>query len=154
MAYMWYISAPRRRECRRVPVEALCSLLHRDDERHAIVVDVSANGLRVQRPLGGPRTRSLQLEFEVPSADEIVWAKGEICFDEIVRVAPGEENGFSGVLRISGIRLVSAAERHKRLLRDVVVERARKLWRESTRLPGVTEPPSLALECDSLFDFS
>lgn len=117
-------------------------------------MDVSSNGLRVQRPLGGPRSRTLQLEFEVPSVDEIVWAKGEICFDEICRVAPGDEPGFSGVLRISGIRLVAAAERHKRLLRDYVIERARKQWYASKRLPGVTEPPSLAFDCDSLFDFS
>lgn len=151
---MWYISAHSRRECRRVPVGALCSLLHHDCERHAIVVDISANGLRIQRPLGGPGGRTLQLEFEVPSVDEIVWAKGEICFDEIWRVPPSYETGFSGILRTSGIRLIAAAERHKRLLRDYVIERARKLRRSKMRLPGVTEAPSLVYERDSLFDFS
>lgn len=151
---MWHIKAPGRRECRRVPVGTLCSLLHRDHESHALVVDISANGLRVQRPLGGPRSRTLQLEFEVPSVDEIVWAKGEICFDEIWRVLPGDEPGVCGVLRTSGIRLIDAAERHKRLLRDYVIERARKLRRASRQLPGVAEPPELAYDCDSLFDFS
>jgi len=151
---MWYISPPHRRECRRIPVGSLCSLLHDDCERHALVVDLSANGLRVQRPLGGPRTRVLQLEFEVPHVDEIVWAKGEICFDEIWRVAPGDESGFAGVLRTSGIRLLAAAERHKRLLRDYVIERARKLRATSVQLPGVSEAPNLAHDCDSLFDFA
>lgn len=151
---MWYTDSPRRRECRRVQTEALCNLLHDDYERHAIVVDVSAHGLRIQRPLGGPRCRTLQLEFEVPDVDEIVWAKGEICFDEIWRVAPKNETGFSGVLRTSGIRLIAAAERHKRLLRDYAIERTRQLKRASMWLPGVNKAPGLANDCDSLFDFS
>jgi hypothetical protein len=96
----------------------------------------------------------LQLEFEVPQVDEIVWATGEICFDELWRVAPDEETGFAGMLRTSGIRLVAAAERHKRMLRDYVIERARSVRRASRQLPGVTEASTVAYDCDSLFDFS
>ena len=151
---MQRIKVPRsRREGRRIPIGSLCSLLHHNHESHALVVDVSTSGLRVQRPVGGPRTRTLQLEFELPSVDEIVWAKGVVCFDEIWRVAPCDHHALSGVLRTSGIRLVAAAERHKRLLRDFVIERARSVQR-SMRLPGVSEPTRFAhTECDRLFDF-
>ena len=51
----------------------------------------------------------VQLEFELPEVDEIVWAKGEVCFD---RLRPSA----TGPVRSTGIRLVAAATRHLRML--------------------------------------
>jgi hypothetical protein len=86
--------------------------------RDALVIDLSEEGLRLQRPVGGPRTRSLQLELEIPGIDELVWAAGEICFDEVWRIP-------SGITRTSGIRIHAAAQRHRRMLREYVED----MWR-------------------------
>ena len=74
------------------------------------------SGLRLQRPLRTARRGSpiIQLEFELPGDDEIVWAKGEICFDQLWR-------GKSAPVRTSGIRILSAAQRHLRRIADWVV---------------------------------
>jgi hypothetical protein len=92
------------------------------DEREqlGLVVELSAAGLRLERPLHGRRAgRIVQLEFELPEVDEIVWAKGEICFDRYRRTpdAPGP-------VRTTGVRLVAAASRHLRMLRDWVMATA------------------------------
>jgi hypothetical protein len=122
----------RRRALPRVTVESLCSEYLGSHERHALVVDLSEEGLRVQRPLGGPRTRLVQLEFEVPEVDEIVWASGEICFDQVWRVSPEHPGSLSGLIRTSGIRLVAAADRHRRLLREYVNDTCRQQREEET----------------------
>jgi hypothetical protein len=99
----------------RIPVETLCTEIAGEREQLSLVVDLSETGLRLQRPLRGRQDSSLvQVEFELPGEDEIVWAKGEVCFDQLWR-------GERGPLRTSGIRIVDAATRHLRMLRDWVV---------------------------------
>src|SRR5262249_41670974 len=94
-----------------------------EHEQHALIVDLSESGLRLQRPLRGRRAgRIVQLEFELPEADEIVWAKGEGRFDELWRGGAG-----GGPRRTSGVRLVAAAQRHLRMLRDYVMARREHL---------------------------
>lgn len=84
--------------------------------------------------LGGPRTRSVQLEFEIPDVDEVMWARGEICFDQVWNLAP-RLHGLSGLVRTSGIRLVTAANRHLKMLRDYVAYKRDVVT--SARLPGL-----------------
>jgi hypothetical protein len=115
-----------RRYGPRIPMESLCTELQGGAFRHALVVDLSEDGLRIERPLGGPRTRALQLELEIPGVDEVGWAAAEVCFDE-VRRGPGG----AGVIRTSGLRLVSAAQRHRRILREFVHDTWRELRRET-----------------------
>jgi hypothetical protein len=132
MSYMAWTSDDQRRIGPRIEVESFCSELHGDSLRHALVVDMSGDGLRLSRALGGPRTRTLQLELEIPEVDEIVWATGEVCFDEIRRVPVGEL-APAGILRTTGLRLVSAAARHRRLLRDYVFD----TWMVRRRRDGI-----------------
>jgi len=127
MSYMWYsdsLTSPmlKRRDSPRISVETFCSDHTGDKESHALIIDLSEAGMRVQRPLVGvPRSRVLQLEFEVPGVDELIWAKGEVCFDEVWRVPPAwESTQLSGVVRTSGIRLAATSSRHQRLLREYV----------------------------------
>jgi hypothetical protein len=102
----------------RVGVEALCSEIVDGRERHALLADVSAGGVRLARPyLGGPTPRVVQLELELPGIDEILWAKGEVCFDHVSR-------GVGGLIRTTGVRLAAAAARDLRILRDWVFD----LW--------------------------
>lgn len=95
--------------------------------RHAIVTDLSADGLRLLRPLGGRRHgRTIPIEFEIPEIDEVMWALGEVCFDEVKRAPAGYAMGIGGLIRSTGIRLVNAADRHKRILREYVMD----TWRD------------------------
>ena len=64
----------------------------------------------------------MQLEFEIPEIDEVVWAQGVIRFDEAWHVPPTADIGLAGIVRTTGIQLVTAAERHRRMLREYVVE--------------------------------
>ena len=106
---------PSKRLDPRIPVETLCSEVIDDREHYGMLVELSPNGVRLERPLLGRRDGSIvQLEFELPDADEIIWAKGEVCFDRYRRL-----DGASAV-RTTGVRLVAAASRHLRMLRDWV----------------------------------
>lgn len=84
-----------------------------------MIIDLSQTGVRLERPFTGGRTpETVQLEFELPGVDEIIWAKGEVSFDR-VRRAPA---GLTGLVRTTGIRLAAAAARDLRMLRDYVYE--------------------------------
>ncbi len=104
----------------RIPISTVCSEIIADREQFAFVVDLSERGLRLERPLRGrAQSRIVQLELTLPEVDEIIWAKGEICFDQL---RPASQPGvpLAKPLRTSGVRLVAAATRHLRLLRDYV----------------------------------
>lgn len=121
-SYTFTMAADPRRVGPRIPMESLCAELYGSALRHALVVDLSEDGLRIERPFGGPRTRQVQLELEIPGVDEIGWAAAEVCFDEVRRAG-------AGIIRTSGLRLVSAAQRHRRILREYVHD----CWRELRR---------------------
>ena len=90
--------------------------------RHAIVADLSTEGLRILRPIGGRSSRTMPLEFEIPGFDEVIWALAEVCFDEVQRAPMGSIISTGGLVRSTGLRLVNAAERHKRILREFVMD--------------------------------
>jgi hypothetical protein len=114
--------ADLRRLMPRIDVETFCSELIGGRDRPGLVVDLSPEGARLERPyLGGPTPREIVLELEVPEVDEVIWARGEVCFDQ-VRQAPPGQGGPLGLLRTTGIRLVSAAMRDLRMLRECVIE--------------------------------
>ena len=111
-----------RRLLPRIDVETFCSELVGGRDRPGLVVDLSPEGARLERPyLGGPTPREVVLELEVPEIDEVIWAKGEVCFDQLRQAPPGR-GGPLGLLRTTGIRLVSAAVRDLRMLRECVIE--------------------------------
>lgn len=114
---------PLRREGPRVDVEALCWEVVDGHEHTALAVELSAEGVRLERPyVAGPPRREIPLEIEVPGIDEILWAKGEACFDTLTW------QRSLGLIRRTGYRIVSAAARDLRLLREYVFEthRARR----------------------------
>ncbi|MEZ4401548.1 MAG: PilZ domain-containing protein [Kofleriaceae bacterium] len=114
--------ADLRRLMPRIDVETFCSELVDGRDRPGLVVDLSPEGARLERPYtGGPTPREVLLELEVPEIDEVIWARGEVCFDQ-VRQAPLGRGGSLGLLRTTGVRIVTAAVRDLRLLRECVVE--------------------------------
>lgn len=122
----------------RIPMETLCTEVAGEREQYSLIVELSEAGLRLQRPLQGRmESRIVQLEFGLPEVDELVWAKGVVCFDQLWRVPVAGKPAQARVLRTSGVRVVAAATRHLRMLRDYV--RAAAELRRPARLP----PPRL-----------
>ncbi|MCP4445148.1 MAG: PilZ domain-containing protein [Myxococcales bacterium] len=103
-------------------METFCSEFQGDRMQHAIITDLSAGGLCMFRPLGGRHGRTIPVEFEIPEIDEVMWALGEVCFDEVKHAPPGCTIGIAGMVRSTGLKLVGAAERHKRILREYVMD--------------------------------
>lgn len=128
-----------RRIAPRVDVETFCSEVVGSRDHPGLVIDLSAEGARLERPYaGGGSPREIVLELEVPDVDEIIWVRGEVCFDQL-RQAPAGHGGPLGLLRTTGLRLVSAAARDLRMLRDCVFEMYRSRHRRDE------EDPSTAL---------
>lgn len=117
-----------RRESPRIDVETLCWEMINGREASGLAVDLSSGGLRIERPYaGGPTRREVMLEIEVPGVDEVMWARGDACFDVLVPTT-SSAGGPLGLLRRTGYRIVLAARRDLRMLEEYVVEtfRARK----------------------------
>src|SRR6185436_7253280 len=125
-----------RRESPRIKIDALCWELA-DRETSGLAVDLSSQGVRIERPYtGGPTRRSVPLQLEVPGIDEVMWAQGLACFDMVVPEA-GPAGGALGLVRRTGYRIVAAATRDLRRLEELVVETDRASRR--ARQPGALE---------------
>jgi hypothetical protein len=123
-----------RRASPRIDVEALCWETVGDRETSALLVDVSTHGARVERPyIGGRIEYEVPLQIELPGIDEVMWARGDVMFDELVPVrsllaadAPTtgvtKPGGPFGLIRRTGYRIAVAAARDLRLLRDYVYD--------------------------------
>ena len=100
----------------------MCWELVGDREQSALVVDLSTEGARLERPYtGGRLLREAPLQLEVPGIDEVMWARGDVVFDQLVQTkAPN--GGPYGLLRRTGYRIALAAARDLRMIRDYVYE--------------------------------
>ena len=124
-----------RRVSPRIDVEALCWEMVGERETSAIAVDLSSEGLRIERPfIGGRIEREVPLQLEVPGIDEVMWAKGDVVFDRLVQ--DKVHGGPFGLVRRTGFRIALAAARDLRLLRDFVYEihHAKTALEESAQL--------------------
>jgi hypothetical protein len=118
-----------RRLSPRIDVDALCWELVDERETSGLVVDLSIDGARLERPyVGGRLCREVPLQIEIPSIDEVMWARGDVVYDRLVPTK-GHTAGPFGLLRRTGYRIAIAAARDLRLLRDYVfeIDRARTL---------------------------
>ncbi len=113
----------------RIAVETFCTAIGDHPDTHAIAVDLSPRGLRIQRPLGGRLPRTLQLELEIPGVDELLWAVGEIRYDLVQNTRSAPARGLAGIIRTCGIHIVTAASYHRKLLREYVIDTYRALER-------------------------
>src|SRR5664279_498725 len=111
-----------RRISPRIEMAALCWEVIDDRENSALVVDLSSEGARLERPYHGGRIlREVPLQLEVPGLDEVMWARGDVVFDTLVQSKSPSAGPF-GLLRRTGYRIAMAAQRDLRLLRDYVFE--------------------------------
>ena len=112
-----------RREGPRIDVEAMCWELVDGKERSSLAVDISPIGIRLERPyVPGPTRHTMPLQIEVPGIDEVMWARGEACFDVLVPSATW------GIVRRTGYCIAGATSRDLRMLKEYVFEthRARR----------------------------
>jgi len=111
-----------RRESPRIDVEAMCWEMVDGKELSGLALDLSSGGLRIERPyVGGATRREVQLEIEVPGIDEVMWARGDVCFDVLVPTRH-PSGGPLGLIRRTGYRIAIAAQRDLRMLKEVVFE--------------------------------
>ncbi len=117
-----YSSRFHGRASPRIEVSAMCWEMQNGHQLTGLALDLSEGGLRLERPYtGGATQREVQLEIEVPGIDEVMWAKGDACFDVLVptRSAAG---GPLGLIRRTGYRIASAARRDMKMLQEFCVE--------------------------------
>ena len=145
LAYM--LDQSRRRTVPRTSVAAKCWEVIDGKERRAGVVDLSWEGVRLERPFeGGATPGQVQLEIDVAGIDEVIWAKAGACFDEVV-AAPTLVGGPLGLVRRTGFRLLAAASRDLRMLREYLFEQRRlaqaldPMAREPEALPARKRTP-------------
>jgi hypothetical protein len=139
------MSYDRRYELR-LPVEICVHQYLADVQYLGLTRDLSEKGLHVTRILGpGKRPgtwlgRPLQLEFNLPGTGEMIWARGEVCY-----------NQRDGALHGIGIRLTAMADRHQQALKHYVdlVRQARlqnlllQVQKNRRQLPGIRSPYSV-----------
>jgi len=121
-----------RRTSPRVDVEALCwEVVDGHRSSTCLAIDLSSMGVRVERPyVGGQRLREVHLELEVPGIDEVMWARGDVASDWLIPTR-GPAGGPLGFVRRTGYRLVLAATRDLRILKEYVFETDRLRRRDA-----------------------
>ncbi len=92
----------------------------KDEPCQALARDVSEGGLALQKQVGASRrpVELVTVEIELPGTNETIWATAQPRFDALQRS-----------LQVSGLRFVSMARKHERLIRDYVRERRERLAR-------------------------
>ena len=96
-----------------------------DDPCQALARDLSETGLAlVKLPAKTSPAQVVTLEVELPGTNETIWAAAQPRFESV-----------SADYQISGLRFVSMARKHERLIRDYVRERRERLARLFTLRP-------------------
>jgi hypothetical protein len=100
-----------------------------DHPCQAIARDVSETGLALlklpERSL--PTVDVVALELELPGTNETIWAAAQPRFESL-----------TADYQISGLRFISMARKHERLIRDYVRERRERLARLFSPPPRIT----------------
>ena len=110
-----------RRQTPRLRLALTMNEYVKDDPCPALARDVSEGGLALQKQQVGPQQHLVELvnlEIELPGTNETIWATAEPRFDALHRS-----------LQVSGLRFVSMARKHERLIHDYLRERRERLAR-------------------------
>lgn len=108
-----------RRYTLRVPDNRLITEIVSERPSAASIVNVSNTGLFTVKKttMDAVGHRLIQMEIPVPEASESIWAVGEVMFERYGMSCLG-----------SGIRFVTMADKHRRLIRDLVEYRKRDVY--------------------------
>ncbi len=109
-----------RRQAQRLRMRVFMNEYVADHPCQAIARDVSETGLALlklpERTL--PNADVVALELELPGTNETIWAAAQPRFESL-----------TADYQISGLRFLSMARKHERLIRDYVRERSERLAR-------------------------
>jgi hypothetical protein len=105
-----------RRLGNRIPLEIFMNEYLCDRPHRALTVNISESGVFVHKVATtfSRKTRVVGLEFELPGTADVIWARGEICYDM-----------FDDHLHGQGIRFTGMPKAYARLLRDYCIEKRR-----------------------------
>src|SRR5262249_13609515 len=100
----------------RIPLEMFLNQYAHERPHRGLTVNISETGLYVNKVVAPllRNARVVSLEFELPGTGEVIWARGEVCYDTL-------DDYFHG----QGIRFAGMARVHAKLVRDYCVERRR-----------------------------
>ena len=120
LSYMGISRLRKRRLRPRIATHALASEDTGNGEQHGFIIDMSEGGLRLVRRGVCRGRRMVQVEFELPGTDDIVWAAGEVCFERVDILPRDPMSTLSGTVTTSGVRILHAADSHRDMLRNYV----------------------------------
>ncbi len=106
-----------RRLGNRIPLEVFMNEYLNDRPHRALTVNISESGMYVNKVAASfsRRSRVVGLEFTLPGISEVIWARGEICYDM-----------FDDHLHGQGIRFTGMPRAYARMLRDFCIEKRRE----------------------------
>jgi hypothetical protein len=113
-------ASERLRAGPRIPLETMCSVLAGNKQRHASVLDLSSEGLRIERPFDPKHaSRTVSLEIEIPELDEIIRARGHVRFARLTPMGGTHLDGSPRFWCQAGIH-VDLNSRDRRFLYEYV----------------------------------
>jgi hypothetical protein len=120
------LSSDNRRLSPRLRMRVFMNEYVGDDPAQALARDLSETGLALLKlpARTGAASKIVTLEVELPGTNETIWAAAQPRFESV-----------SADYQISGMRFVSMARKHERLIRDYVRERRERLARLFTLHP-------------------
>jgi hypothetical protein len=122
------LSSDNRRLASRLRLQVRMNEYVADQPCSAVARDVSETGLALQRKIDPalPSSEIVTLEIELPGTNETIWASAQPRFDAL-RLDH----------QISGLRFVSMARKHERLIRDYLRDRRARLARLFAPAPSI-----------------
>src|SRR5262245_32509268 len=111
------MTSHERRLGNRISLEIFMNEYFQDRPHRAMTVNISESGVFLNKIASSfnRRSRVVGLEFELPGTGEIIWARGEICYDT-----------FDDHLHGQGIRFTGMPRSYRRLVHDFCIERRRE----------------------------
>lgn len=106
-----------RRLGTRIPMEIFMNEYLHDRPHRALTVNISETGVYVHKVATtlNRRNRVVGLELQLPGTSDVIWARGEICYDT-----------FDDHLHGQGIRFTGMPRVWARLVRDYCIEKRRE----------------------------
>lgn len=100
----------------RVPLEMFLTQYIHERPFRGLTANISDTGLYLETvkaagPHLGPDNTTVGLEFELPGTNEVIWARGEVCYDRLDHYTLGW-----------GVRFTAMPRIHARLVRDYCIE--------------------------------
>lgn len=113
-----------RRRAPRIHIDGFCAVAAGDDFTHATMTELSALGLKLERPFDPKAARPVvQLEIDLPGLDEVVWTTAHVTRAVLTPMGGRTADGQPRFWVKAGLVLGEASRREKRLLRDYVIEK-------------------------------